>query len=117
MATLWSTYGKTLAAFLFAVVTVVQASVSDGHITQAEGIQIAIAAVTAFVVWWAPVLPDAPLVKTVAGVALAILNALATLIVGGISSADIAGLILAGLTALGVGLAPAQSTVKSVTAR
>jgi len=111
MSKFWSTYGKAIIAFVFAVVTAVQAAVFDGHISQIEGVQISIAAVTAFVVWLAPRLPHASGIKTAGAVALAALNVLVTVIVGGISQADLTEIILAGLTVLGVGAAPAQSTV------
>ena len=106
---LWSTYGKSIIAFAFAVVTAVQAAVFDGHISQVEGVQISIAAVTAFVVWLAPRLPHAAGIKTAAAVGLAVLNVLVTVIVGGLSQADITEMVLAGLTVLGVGVAPAKT--------
>jgi hypothetical protein len=111
MPEFFSTYGKSIVAFAFAVVTAVQAAVFDGHISQVEWVQISIAAVTAFVVWLAPRLPHAGGIKTAAAVGLAVLNVLVTVILGGLSQADITEMVLAALTVLGVGYAPAQSTV------
>jgi hypothetical protein len=108
-------YGKALAAALVFVVTAVQAAVSDGHVTQQEDIQIAIAAATALNVYLVPAVPDWPWAKTVVGVILAVLNALTTLIVGGIQPADWTALILAALTAVGVTLAPAVSNTRPPT--
>jgi hypothetical protein len=113
MATLWSKYGKAIAAVFFALLTAAQAAVADGHISQIEGVQIAIAGATAVAVFLAPILPHARGVKTAVAVVLAVLNVLVTAIVGGISASDLTELALAALTVLGVGVAPAQSTVRS----
>lgn len=104
-------YGKSLVAVLLAVVTAVQAGLSDGHITQGEGVQVVIALATAVGVYLVPIHPEWRWSKTAVAVLLAVLNALAALIVGGISSADWTELILAALTVLAVSAAPAQSTV------
>lgn len=108
---LWSKYGKSLLAVAFLVVTAAQAAIADGHLSQIEYVQISIAAVTAIVVWLVPILPGARGLKTAAAFVLAALNVLVTLIVGGVSAADLTEMVLAGLTAIGVGYAPAQSTV------
>jgi hypothetical protein len=109
MSEFYSRYGKSLWAFLFAVVTATQALISDGHLTQQEGIQVAIAAVTAFAVYLFPSMPQWPWVKTVIALFLAVLNVAATAIVGGIDSGDLTELILAALTVLSVGKAPSLS--------
>jgi len=113
MSKFWSTYGKAIMAALFAVVTAIQAAVVDGHVTQVEGVQISIAAVTAVIVWLAPRLPHAAGIKTACAVLLAALNVLVTCIVGGISQADITEMVLAGLTVLGVGAAPAKTATSA----
>lgn len=106
---MFRTYGKALAALALAVATAVQAALSDGHISQQEGVQIAVATVTAIGVWLIPIAPRWPWAKTAVAVLLAVLDALATLIVGGITNSDIPGLILAALTVLTVAGAPARS--------
>lgn len=108
---LWRRYGKALLAVLGLVVTAVQSAVLDGHVSEVEGVQISIAAVTAVMVWLVPILPAARQLKTIAVFVLAALNVAVTLIIGGISTADLTEMVLAGLTAIGVGYAPAQSTV------
>jgi len=113
MSKFWSTYGKSITAALFAIVTAIQAAVFDGHISQVEGVQIAIATVTAVIVWLAPRLPHAAGIKTACAVALAALNVLVTCIVGGVSQADVMEMVLAGLTVLGVGAAPAKTATSA----
>jgi hypothetical protein len=107
---MWKTYGKALTAVAFFVITAVQAALSDGHLTQVEDVQIAIALVTAVGVYLVPIAPQATWGKTAVAVLLAVLNALVTLIVGGVSPADITELVLAALTVLTVGVVPARST-------
>lgn len=110
---LWSKYGKSLTAGLILVVTAVQAALSDsqtaGRISQVEVVQIAIAATTALSVYLAPNVPQWPTMKTVLAGLLAALQLAVTLIVDGMGSADWSALILAALTAVSVGLAPAES--------
>lgn len=101
-------YGKTIAAAVFAFITAIQAIISDGNVTQQEGVQIAIAAATAVSVYIVPILHYRHAKNTVAAV-LAVLGVLATAIVGGLDTGDITGMILAALTALGVAAAPAES--------
>lgn len=101
-------YGKAIAAATLAVLTVVHTLLSDGRISQQEGVQIAIAAVTAFSVWLVPVL-SWPWMKTAIAVVLAVLNVAATMIVGGRDHGDLVEFVLALITVLAVGVAPAQS--------
>ncbi|MER7002196.1 hypothetical protein ABT297_03995 [Dactylosporangium sp. NPDC000555] len=102
-------FGKAAAAVLVAALTIASSAVSDGHIDAGEGIQIAIAATTAFSVWFVPNLPSAPAVKTVVAVVLAVLNAATAYIVGGLDTGEIVNLVIAGLGVLLIGAAPAQS--------
>jgi hypothetical protein len=111
VAKLIDLYGKALAAFGLAVVTVLHTALSDGHVTRLEGVQIAIAAATAALVWLVPVVPEWPWSKSVLGGVLALLNVVATLIVGGWHSGSATEGILAGLTILLVRFLPATSTV------
>lgn len=110
-----SQYGKALAAALMLVVAAVQAALSDsdtaGRISQVEGVQIAIAAVTAVAVWLAPNLPGYPWIKTATAALLAALQLGVTLIVDGISSADWSALILAALTVVSVGASSSRSEI------
>jgi hypothetical protein len=106
-----NTYGKALAYVVATILTAV-ASFLSGGITAAEGVQIAIAGTGALLVWVVPLHPSWPWAKTVIGVVLAVLNALATLVLGGLNGSEIIGLALVALAALGVTVAPSTSTVK-----
>lgn len=108
----WDRAGKALVAVAIAVVTAVQATVSDGHVTATEGIQILIALATAIGVYIAPVVPNAPWVKTAVAVLLSMLNLLVTQIASGWNASPITALVLAALTALAVGAAPAVSDTR-----
>jgi hypothetical protein len=101
-------YGKTIVAALFAFITAIQALISDGSVTQQEGVQIAIAFFTAVSVYLVPML-GYPWAKTAVAVVLAVLNILTTAIVGGLDTGDLTGMVLAALTALGVAGASAVS--------
>jgi hypothetical protein len=106
---LWSRYGKATVATIVAALTVASSALLDRHIDAGEGVQIASAAATAVMVWYVPLLPGVPAVKTVTAMILAILGAATTLIVGGLDASEITNLVLAGLGVLLVGVAPAQS--------
>jgi hypothetical protein len=101
-------YGKTAIAALFAFITAIQALVSDGNVTQQEGVQIAIAFFTAISVYFVPMI-GYPAAKTIVAVILAVLNVLTTAIIGGLDAGDLTGMLLAALTAVGVAGAPARS--------
>lgn len=103
------TYGKAIAAVLLVVITAVQAALSDGHLTKVEDVQIVISGATAVGVWLVPIHPEWAWTKTALAVLLGVLNVAVTLIVAGWVSSDWTALILAALTAGGVGLAPAES--------
>lgn len=112
MGKFWQTNGKAIIGFLIAVITALQAVLPDGHIDRTEGVQVAIAAVTAVLVWFAPIHPEWPWIKTVVAVVLAGLNAVVTIPVGGFTASDFTVIVLALLTAVGVGKAPAVSAVR-----
>ncbi len=106
---MWSTYGKSLAAFAAAVLVVISSAVTDGRITPDEGIQIAIAAATGVVVYIAPNLPRYPWIKLAMAALLAALNLAVSLITDGLTTAEIVNLVIAALGVLMVGGAPAQT--------
>lgn len=107
------TYGKSVAAVAFALVFAIQSAVADGRITTVEGVQIAIGVTTAVGVYLVPMHPQWQWSKTAVAVLLAVLNVAVTLIMRGWVAADWTDLILAALTALGVGAAPAQSAPRA----
>jgi hypothetical protein len=102
-------FGKAAAAVLVAALTIAASALTDGHVDAGEGVQIAIAAATAVSVWYVPLLPNVPAVKTVTYVILAVLNAATAYIAGGLDYGEIVNLVIAGLGVLLVGAAPAKS--------
>lgn len=109
MRNLWRRFGKAIVATVASAATGIQAYVSDGHVTEQEGVQIAVAVFTAISVFLVPAMPAWPWMKTAIAVVLGALNVLVTLIVNGIDGGDITIMLVAAATALGVGMAPAKS--------
>jgi hypothetical protein len=86
----------------------VQAALSDGRISDVEGVQIAIAGTNAGLIYLVPNVPRWPWSKTLLASFLAALQLLTSLIIDGVSSADMSALLLAGLLVLS-GVAPSRS--------
>jgi hypothetical protein len=105
----WRRFGRAIVAVITAGGVLLASALTDGHVDQGEGIQIAIAFTAAVGVWLAPNLPYSGGVKTSVAVLLAVLELAATLITDGLTSAEIINLILAGLGVIGVGVAPSVS--------
>lgn len=103
--------GKAVVAWLYAIAVVVVPFIDGGgrEPSPAEGVQIAIAVVTAFAVHIAPIIPQAPWVKSAVGAVLAGLQVLVTVIVDGVQGNDVLMIVFAIASALGIVLAPAQS--------
>jgi hypothetical protein len=105
-----SKYGKAIAAVVFAVLTAAQVYLGgDNHIDSQEWVQLGIAGATAIGVYVIPLAEQYAWAKTAVAVLLSILQALATVVLGGLDTNEILVLVLAGLTAIGVGAAPAVS--------
>lgn len=103
-------YGKAIAAVIFAVLTAAQVYLGgDNHIDPEEWVQLGIAAASAIGVYLIPLAPQYAWAKTAVAVLLAVLQTLATVVLSGLDSNEILVLVLAGLTALGVGVSPARS--------
>lgn len=103
-------YGKAIIAVIGAALTVAYGALNgDQHIDPEEGVQIAIAGSTAVGVYLVPLVPEYRWAKTAVAAVLAVLQVLATVILGGLDSAEWVALVLAALTVLGVGVAPAVS--------
>jgi hypothetical protein len=100
---------------LAAGVSVAVSALSDNHLTQAEGINIAIAIAGAAGVWLAPVLPDAQYVKWVMAAIVAGLTAVVSFIgagsVAALTPSEIAQVIAATLAAVLAGAASMQGGV------
>lgn len=103
-------YGKAVAAVLGAILVAAYAALGgDSRIDAEETVQISIAAATAVGVYLVPLAPQYRWVKTAVAVVLAVLQALATAVLGGLDAGEWIVLMLAGLTAAGVAVAPAVS--------
>jgi hypothetical protein len=107
----FSTHGKAIMAFLYAVsVAALPQLTGDKHLDAAEGVAIAIAIVTAVATYLVPLAPDSAGIKTVIGALLAGLQVAATVILdGALQSDDILLIGAAVLAALGIAVAPAAS--------
>ena len=105
-----STYGKFIVGFLYAVATAAVPLFSgDHHVDPSEGVAIAIAVCTAALTWLVPLVPSAPWIKSAVAAALAGLQVLATVIIGGVDGNDIMLIAFAVISALGISVAPADS--------
>lgn len=114
---MFTTYGKSIVAFLYAVAVVAVPLFSgDHHIDPSEGVAIAIAACTAALTWLVPLVPSAPWTKTAIGAVLAGLQVATTVIIGGVDANDWLLIIAAGASTLGIALAPAVSPKTQVAA-
>ncbi|SCL31875.1 hypothetical protein GA0070616_4348 [Micromonospora nigra] len=103
-------YGKALAAIAGAVLVALYAALGgDNRVDAEETVQVAIAAATAIGVYLVPLAPQYRWGKTAVAVVLAVLQALATTVLGGLDAGEWIVLVLAGLTAAGVAVAPAVS--------
>ncbi|BCJ64162.1 hypothetical protein [Polymorphospora rubra] len=104
-------YGKAGVAVVFAGLTAAYAALGgDQHVDPVEWVAIATAAAQAILVWLVPLVPSAPWLKTAVNGALAVLGVLTVAIVGGLDNAEVVLMLLAGLSVLGVGVAPSAST-------
>ncbi|MCW6003842.1 hypothetical protein K1W54_04495 [Micromonospora sp. CPCC 205371] len=103
-------YGKAIVAVIGAALTIAYGALNgDQHIDPEEGVQIAIAGSTAVGVYLVPLVPEYRWAKTAVAAMLAVLQVLATVILGGLDQSEWIALVLAALTVLGVGVAPAVS--------
>jgi hypothetical protein len=104
--------GKAVIAWLYAIAVIVVPFFegSGREPSPAEGVQIAIAVVTAFGVHIAPIIPGATWIKTAIGAILAGLQILVSVIVDGVSGNDVLMIVFAVASALGIYLAPAKSS-------
>jgi hypothetical protein len=96
-------YAKGIVAALAAVLVALGAAYSgNDHIDATEWVNVAIAGVGAFQVWWAANVNGAPYVKAGIAAATAGLIALQSYIVGGLSGSDWVQIGIAVLGAVGV---------------
>lgn len=103
--------GKALVAALYAAAVVAVPLFEGNHRPDpAEWVQIMIALLTAVTVYVVPVVKGAAWVKTAVGALLAVAQVLVTVINDGINGNDALMIVFALAGALGIYLAPADST-------
>jgi hypothetical protein len=102
-------YGKPIVATIAAVLMTIYDFVDDQRIDQVEWVKIAIAFAIAIQTYIVPLTLEWPWMKTVVAVILSGLQVLVITIVGGLTQQEIIELVLAILTPLGIGMAPAVS--------
>ena len=102
-------YGKALVSIIAAIAITLYNFLNDEVISTEEWVQVMIAFTVAINVYLVPLTPEWPWMKTAVAVVISLLNALVIVIVGGLTNQEILTLVIAILTPLGVGLAPAIS--------
>lgn len=107
-----SFYAKALAAILATILSAVVAALTDGTVTPAEWVNVAILAVGAAAVFAAPNVPGAPVTKAVLAVLSAVLVLLVSMVGGGwhLDISDWLQLGVAALGALGVYAVPNRTS-------
>lgn len=110
-----SKYSKFIAVVIATVLSAVSAALlGDNVISPQEWVNVAILGVGAAGVFAAPNVPGAAYTKSVLAVLAAVLTVLASVIVGGVGTAEIIQMVLAGLAALGVYAVPNKSNGHNV---
>lgn len=98
-----SKYARFIAIVIATVLSAVSAAlVGDSIISPQEWVNVAILGVGALGVFAAPNVPGAEYTKTILAVLAAGLTVLATVIVGGVGTAELIQIAIAGLGAIGV---------------
>jgi len=104
-------YAKFAAIVLATVLSAVAAALfGDSVISPQEWVNVAILAVGAAGVFAAPNVPGAAYTKSILAVLAAVLTVLASVIVGGVGTAEIIQILLAALGAVGVYAVPNKPT-------
>lgn len=115
---MWNKYGKALVAVLAAVLAVVASVTSgDGHVSDEEKMQIAIALVTAISVYLVPAVPEWPWMKTAIAAVLAGLVAASSLFVDGWSVNDTTNVLIAVIGVILVEISPANTEQRAYSTR
>ena len=102
-------YAKFGLAVIATVLTAVVGAYTDGMISNAEWINVAIAGVGSCGIFAAPNIPASLYTKSVLAVLTAVLMALASFISDGISQSEVMQLVVIALGALGVYAVPNSS--------
>lgn len=107
----WDKYGKSIVAAVYAVAVIaIPMWTGDRHIDPSEGILVAIAVGNALLVYVVPLKPEFKSIKSVVNAIMAALSVALAQIAGGLDANDVLLITAAGLSVLGVTLAPAAST-------
>jgi hypothetical protein len=105
------TKGKAIIAALYAAAVIAVPLFEGNHVpSPAEWVQITIALLTAVTVYVLPVMAGAPWIKTTVGALLAAAQVLVTVINDGVNGNDVLMIVFAVAAAIGITLAPADST-------
>lgn len=105
-------YAKFIAIVVATVLSAVSAALfGDSVISPQEWVNVAILGVGAAAVFAGPNVPGARYTKSILAVLAAVLTVLASVIVGGVGTAEIIQMLLAGLAAVGVYAVPNHETV------
>ena len=100
-------YNKLIAIVVATILSAISAALfGDNIISPQEWVNVAILGVGAAGVFAAPNVPGAAYTKSILAVLAAVLTVLATVIIGGVGTAEVIQMVLAGLGALGVYAAP-----------
>jgi hypothetical protein len=112
---MWSKYGKAVASVFAALLAVIASVTSgDGHISDEEKFQIAIAVATAISVYLVPAVPEWPWMKTAVAALLAGLVAASSLVVDGWSINDTVNVLIAVVGVILVALSPTDTVQRHV---
>lgn len=100
-----------------AILTTVQEAFTDQHIDAQEWVQVALGALMAFNVWATANLPGYDKMKTYVAVAIAVVTALYTFVIGGVDTAEVVNMIVIAFMALGLPIIkqPITTVVNGVT--
>lgn len=103
------TYGKPIVATIAAVLLTLYDFVDDNRIDQVEWVKIGIAFTIAIQTYIVPLTVEWPWMKTIVATILSGLQVLVIVIIGGLTQQEIVELVIAIITPLGIGIAPAIS--------
>lgn len=112
---MWSKYGKAVAQVLMAALVVgVTVTSGDGHVSDEEKFQIAVAVTSAIAVYLVPAVPEWPWMKTALAAMLVGLQLTGSVALDGVSTNDLFVIGAAVLGFLLTGVAPANTEQRHV---
>lgn len=95
-------YWPVIGVILMAALNSIQAAMSDNHIGAQEWVQVALGVLMAFNVWATANLPQYEHMKGYVAGAIAVVSALYTFVIGGVSLPELINLAVIALSAAGV---------------